>query len=465
MGLQKTKILYVSHSPYINGAEHCLYTLIKYLDQSAFEPAVIFPASGPLKEMIEALGIRTYICPIERWVRYDTEICSNDYDIFSRIDAFLQVFDLEKPDVVHTNTSVVCEGALAAYIRGIPHVWHIHEDLVTHPRLRPVIPLPLVYWGIEQLSNKIVVVSESVKRQLPNGRLPESKICTIYNGIDEKMFSTSISAMKSIRDELGFCENDIVAVSIGALIKEKGHDVLLDAAVLASKNNKNLKFIIAGSGTPESKQDLICTVEKLGLKDTVFYIGFRHDMPTILSDSDVLILSSYSEAFPLAILEAMASGKPVIATDCGGPSEMVIDGETGYIVPVGDHVALASKTLEVIADKAVMREMGAKAHARFSANFRAEVNAEHFEALYKDVVAKCFMEKCGTNDLKILDAFLHVYQSMAKQFCWNGEESPDLSSHAQHVNDLPGNHGQENECHLQGSFFPTLNRFFNIFRR
>jgi hypothetical protein len=153
----------------------------------------------------------------------------------------------------------------------------------------------------------------------------------------------------------------------------------------------------------------------LGLSQTVFYLGRRNDIHRILVDSDIFVLPSLSEAFPLVILEAMAAGKPVISTDCGGPSEMVVDGETGFIVPLHDPQSLSAKILQLTASKYAIAEMGKKGRERYEQNFRAECYASNFAKLYLELAAKVKVVPLTKTERIVLNGFMDMYQQRAEQ--------------------------------------------------
>jgi len=408
--MKRIKILYISHSSSIGGGEKCLLTLVKHLDRNFFEPIVIFPSEGFISREIEKLGVKTYISPLECWIRNSADTGFEDSDILGRLQNIKQIIEIEKPDIIHSNTSVVWEGALAAKLQGIIHIWHIHEILENHPRLKPLFPLPLVYWGMDFLSDSVVVVSNAVKENF-SGIIQPKKLVTIHNGIDAERF-TQING-SSIRQELALPSDTNLAVSIGTVIKEKGYDNLIEAAFLVKKKQGNVKFIIVGNGVTETVRELKKKIVGLNLKDCVYYLGYREDVPGIIRDSDFLIISSITEAFPLVALEAMALGKPIVATNCGGIPELVSDGETGFLVPINDPESLSDKILFMIKDRNRMREMGNRALAKFDENYTAETYTLHFENLYKNLIGTHKQKSVSKDEEILLKIFLESYQELS----------------------------------------------------
>jgi len=399
------KILYVSHSSQIGGAEICLLNLLRGLDRSTFCPIVVFPSEGPLKDKITDLSIKTYITSLEWWVEPECGLSFQADNLSVRIRKLAAIIDREKPSIIHTNTSVIWEGAIVAKLKNIPHVWHIHEFLQGHPSLKPLIPLPLLYHLVELLSDKVVTVSLAVKTELSDYISLESLV-TIYNGIDIPILTPS--EVESV-----VSENDFTAVIVGQISKCKGHDTLLDAISLVKGKMRSSKFLVIGQGSDMAVSALLSNVERLNILEHVFYLGYRSDAARIIAQADVLILPSHREAFPTVILEAMALGKPVIATDCGGPSEMVIDGETGYVIPVNDPLSLSETILDAYLNRDKLKEMGGKGQRRFKDNFRLEEHVVHFEELYRQV-----LEKNRVSDIKelmLVEGIVQFYDSYVEK--------------------------------------------------
>ncbi len=379
----KIKVLYLSHSAELSGGgEICLLTLLRHLDRESIEPIVLFPTDGPFKDAVERLLIKTYIVPMEWWVETEYGIPFQDESFAERVGLIGEIIAQEQPDIIHTNTSVLWEGAVAARIHNVRHVWHIHEVLAGHPSLTPVLPLSLLYFVIETFTDRVVAVSDTEKRELTRYISPD-KITTIHNGVEARQFSPETGI--SLREELGIAAGDAIALTLASLARFKGIDTLLDAALLVKENNDKIRFVLAGSGTDDAIEALNKKIARLGLVDVIHYLGFRSDVEHLLAAANFLVVSSINESFSLVTAEAMAAGKTVITTDCGGPAELVIDGETGFIVPVGDASLLREKMLQLTADEQMMKTMGNNGRKRFMECFTADIYAEKFLLLYKEI--------------------------------------------------------------------------------
>lgn len=407
--MKKIKILYFSHSSSLAGGERSLLILIKYLDRSTFDPVVILPTKGLLLDELKKLNVHTYVIPLRWWISNSKELGALSPNIYYRLGSIEEIIKIENPDIIHTNTSVILEGALSAKKNRIPHIWHIHEILDGHPSMVIPFPLPLIYFIMDKLSAKIVVVSEAVKKAMLN-IIPENKIKIIYNGIEINKL-THIRG-SSIRKEINIPNDTPIAVTIGSIVREKGYDNLLNAISLVKKNKSNVKFIIVGTGKPKAVHNLKKCINKLNLKEYVYYLGFREDIPNILSGSDFLILPSCTEGFPLAPLEAMAAGKPIIATNCGGLPEIVSDGEFGFLVPINNPQDLSEKILYMIENKDKTREMGIKAQKNIIEKFKPETYVEKFQNLYKEMTKERDINIETEKEKVLLDAFIKYYEEV-----------------------------------------------------
>ncbi len=421
----KTKILYLSHSANLAGAEISLLTLLRNLDPTLFDPVVILPTEGPLLDEMERLRLKTYISPLDRWIRSRWKRRSRADGLAERVQRVTRIIENERPHIIQTNTSVIWEGALAARVNRIPHIWHIHEILEGHPRLKPLLPLPLVYQVMDDLSRRIVVVSRAVRVRLAESIDP-GKIVTIHNGVD--VAEARKEKDYSVLRELGLPGGVLVAATVGSLAKEKGHSVLLNAISLVKKKGGRLVVLIVGAGSSSEVRNLKRRIKDLGLGGSVLYLGFRSDVPRILAACDFLIVPSLTEAFSLAVLEAMAARLPVVATDCGGPAEIISEGGTGFLVPVNDPEPLSDAILKMSADRTRMAAMGETARRELDARFTARGFAASFQGLYRDVAGENASGGPVNEDDRVVADYMKVYQDYLDDPRWIERLRPSGSS-------------------------------------
>ncbi|MDP3473611.1 MAG: glycosyltransferase family 4 protein, partial [Algoriphagus sp.] len=232
-------------------------------------------------------------------------------------------------ELVYSNTLAVIVGAYWAKRRQIPHVWHIHEILQG--------PLPLVKMlaaMLDQSTAKPIAVSQAVADHW-QPLLKKSKIEVIHNGIP---YGEYLEDYPSAKKELGLPISPITFGMIGRINPGKGQLFFLELADQLSKKYPNTHFILVGDPFPGYEsilEEIKKEIRDKSLETRVTYLGFREDIPKVMAALDVFVLPSIlPDSFPTVILEAMAAGKPVVATQSGGASEMVSDGETGFLIPI-----------------------------------------------------------------------------------------------------------------------------------
>ncbi len=183
------------------------------------------------------------------------------------------------------------------------------------------------------------------------------------------------------RAALGLDAHAVVVGCVAALRPEKDHDLLLRAIARLAPHAPALRLVLLGSGARED--ELRALAVSLGIADRVTFAGFRTDVAALLPALDVKCLTSVQETYPVSVLEAMAAARPVVMTDPEGVPEIVVDGESGFVVPVGDEDALVERLGRLVADPALRARMGAAAHARAAAEFPATRTLSRYEAVFR----------------------------------------------------------------------------------
>jgi glycosyltransferase involved in cell wall biosynthesis len=360
------KILFVTHSSTWGGAEKCLHLLLKALPRTEFEPIVLLPEEGALKDAIEDLGIETHIGPVLPWTHPGIDLWRGA-NFSEGVAEVSRLIESEQIDVVFSNTSVVAGGAFAARMSGIPHVWHVLEMLSSDPYLNPSLPYHEFYLLLDMLSDKIIAASGSVKAEIEKFVSPSNLevIHTVVESADE----TEIERRKDV--VFGLPEEAFVVCFVGDLSKRKGAEDLVRSAPAVLARNPNAQFMIAGRDA-ENAAAIRERITQEGLEDSIHLLGFRDDAKNIMAASDVFVLPTLSDPLPLVVQEAMSVGTPVVATLSGGCSDMVVDGETGYLVPVMDPEALADAIVSLMDSPESRTQMGEKGRQRFATQFRQQ---------------------------------------------------------------------------------------------
>ena len=349
------KILHIDPEKNWGGGEAQVVGLLQNLSQWGHRNDLATPADGELFRH-SLPGVRKIPLSVR-----------NDLDIRG-VPALRRLIRQERYDIVHLHTKRA--HALSLWLpRGERRPKYIVTRRMDYPESRNYYTRYLYNRRVDG----VVAISRSVVDCLLEAGVNRRSIRLIYSGIDPLPFTALLSDEQRA--------NDVAVIAMLAVLEErKGHRFLLDAARLLKDRGRRIRYVFAGDGS--HKIQLQRLVRTLGLRDEVSFVGFVKDVPKFLSSIDVLVLPSLFEGLGVAALEAMAAGKPVVATRVGGLAESIIDRETGFLVPPQDGIALADSIERLIADPSMAREMGLKGAARVQSNFTIEQMASQNEAYY-----------------------------------------------------------------------------------
>jgi glycosyltransferase involved in cell wall biosynthesis len=217
--------------------------------------------------------------------------------------------------------------------------------------------------------------------------MPPPKVFLIPNGVEIKVFTeANQSLVEALAQEWKIRSHTPVIGTLARLHEQKGHSYLLDAVAQLRREIPDVKALVVGDG--ELRPSLEQRTQALRLSDSVIFTGTRRDVPEILALLDVFVLPSLWEGLPIALLEAMAAGLPVVATRVGGVPEVVVDGETGLLVPPRDPDALSEAILTLLQDPDLRQKMGQAGQERVREYFSVERMVEETEALYERLLAE-----------------------------------------------------------------------------
>ena len=400
-------ILFISHSSIRGGAENVLYNLLKWLPKDKFKIFCIFPAPGPVLNDIKDLGVETFITELKWWAsdRQDSPYDALDFclGLRDRTRRIVELVSTHNIDLIVTNTIVIGEGALAARISKTPHIWYIHEILSQHSGLHAPIPLGLFYSLILSLTESVVVVSEAVKNEIQdhignNFR----KISVIHNALEGK----EKTLLKFEKDN--YREEQII-VSAGNICRTKGFLTLLRSAKYVCDQLPNAKFVIAGKVSEKDYyENLLFEREKLGLEDNFTFTGYQEDIYSFYSNASLFVLPSQCEAFGMVLLEAMNAGLPVVATESGGPQEIITNGKNGFLVPVDDEKKMAEKIIYLIRNQEIAQQMGLEASQTIQNEFNYRQYVYSMTNLFSYVFSK-YQERNSASNVKM---FIEIFNSL-----------------------------------------------------
>ena len=366
---RKVRVLHVIPNFGPGGAERLVVDLMEATDKERFEVAAVslYPESGTvLEKEIKEKGFRVYFLDKHRGL--DLRMIPQLYRVFRSF----------RPDVVHTHLYVLRYTLLPALFCRIPVKVHTVHN-VAQKEVDWV--GKLVHWIAFRLGN---VMPVSISQEIANtvravyGRGIYSPV--IYNGIPTMRFISSAG-----QDNVE--KKEVVLLHVGRFAPQKNHLLLVEAFALAVKEYPKMRLWLVGDGPLRPAVEK--TVVEMRLEGKVFFLGIRDDVPKLLADSDLFVLSSDYEGVPLTVLEAMAAGKPVVATGVGGVPELVEDGVTGILVPPCNPEALAKGILRLAKDSDLRQRMGKAAQERALERFDIARTAREYEALYLRLLKEC----------------------------------------------------------------------------
>jgi glycosyltransferase involved in cell wall biosynthesis len=226
----------------------------------------------------------------------------------------------------------------------------------------------------------MVAVSHDLRRFLEERiGIAHDRITVIHNGVD-MIQRGSLDQVRRLKSEFGVGENAFVIGIVGSLYPIKGHAYLFHALRSVLLHHPKTQLLVIGQGDLE--QTLKRKVSELGIEQAVSFLGLRNDVPRVLSLLDLFVLPSLSEGLSVALLEAMSAGVPVIASKVGGNPEIVVDGETGYLVPPERSEELASRIIELMSNRESTRLLGERGRERVAREFTTARMLERYQDLY-----------------------------------------------------------------------------------
>jgi len=242
----------------------------------------------------------------------------------------------------------------------------------------------LARWVLGRWVNLFVAVSDEIKSWLVNKvGIPEKKIVTIINGVDTKKFSPPADKGK-VKQDLGIDPNPFIVGTVGRLDKVKNYEMLLKAMLLKCKEFPH-KLILIGNGPERAKLEAFVTTHRLS---NVEFLGEKQNIQDYLQIFDLFVLTSVGEGISNTILEAMATGVPVIATRVGGNPEIVQDNVTGSLIPSGDYALLSEMITKYLNDRSLCESQGQAARLRCEKFFSLNVMVEKYDKLYSNLLKR-----------------------------------------------------------------------------
>jgi glycosyltransferase involved in cell wall biosynthesis len=382
----KIKVLFISHCQQIYGAEKSLLTLLANIDRQRVTPIVVIPGEGPLNRKIRQLNIKTRLIDCPQWVRTRLFILRLIKCAILEVVALSKLRKIirkEKIDLVYTNSIVTLSGALAAFFTQKPHIWHIREILQRNASVHPLLPQKIFYKFISVFSRKIITNSIATSKQFQHLDLKE-KITVVYDGVELK--NNNGNSTQTGSEIGGIADNDWVAVMTGSIQKIKAQDDAICAVKIASSAIPNIKLLLVGESDGSYKTYLDDLAGEIGVSDKIIYAGYREDIRKILTSSKVLLMPSTNESLGRAAIEAMLAQIPVIAAGIGGLTEVVEDGNTGFLVNTSRPQEIAEKMVYIFNNPEISEKIAIAGKRFASKKFNAQKNARKTEEIIKNII-------------------------------------------------------------------------------
>ncbi len=370
------RVLHLLNGEHFSGVESVVVGLVRKHDPTSVTPFIVCLIDGALRQQARDLCLPVRVLPMRGRLDLVPAWSLASYVRRNGID------------LIHAHTlRANLVGSLAARLAGVPILVSIHSPArheTTH-RIRNRVNSALERC-LTALTNGYIAVSDDLRREMQAAGVRADLITVVRNGIDVERHGRGRREL--LRRELGVGGDEPVVGTIALLRPRKGVEVLLGAVEQLVRLHPKSRFVVCGGGEDSAYVDeLLRLRDALSLGDRVRFLGFRRDVPYVLAGLDVFVLPSlFGEGLPMVVLEAMAAGKPVVATRVGGIGEAIVDGETGLLVPPGDPAALAAALAELLTNPDRIRSMGRQGQTRARDLFSDRAMAARTEAVYHRIL-------------------------------------------------------------------------------
>lgn len=370
----KTRVLHLITGSFIAGAENVILTVAEGMKGSQFESEICtLTPTGDLHKKANQIAIKSYALGYK-----------NILSLPKIIIKLMLLLYKNKYDIINTHlpqASVI--GIIISRLRGIPYIIetrHYSDYMYKYSnRINQWLDKKTV-----NMADHVIVVSHAGKVVLMNREgVKEEKISVIYNGINISKFSSNHRIQ--IRKQLGI-DNKMVLTFTASYHPRKGHKYLLESVGMLKKKYPDVIILLIGDGI--LKANLEALTKQLHLEDNVRFLGYRTDIPELLNATDIYVHSSVEEGFGIAIIEAMAAGLPVIATNVGGIPEIITHNKNGILVPPEDPQALSSAMSDLIDHPDKRKTLAESGRRHVGANFTDETMVNKYREVYRSNVGK-----------------------------------------------------------------------------
>ncbi len=370
--MQQINVLECIRQGQIGGGESHLLSVVENLNRSVFHPVILSFTDGPMIERLRQLKIDSRVIFTEK---------PFDFTKWKKVRHFLKE---KRIDIVHAHGTRANSNVLwAARSLNIPvvytvHGWSFHQD--QHPAIRYIRVLSEQYLTSRSAVNICVSASS---QQSGKAQIKDFRSIVINNGIDQKKFFPS-ATVKDIRHEQGISKDAVLVLFIARFTHQKQPLLLIRAFLQAAKEMPSLHLLMVGDG--EQKKEAEALISDADAGSSITLLPFRQDVPDVLAAADIFVLPSLWEGLPIGLLEAMAMGKAIIASEVDGTKEVIKNRENGLLVAPGNIPALTEAILALAKNETARKAYQHQAQLTVKKEFNASVMTRQIEDVYKDIV-------------------------------------------------------------------------------
>jgi glycosyltransferase involved in cell wall biosynthesis len=338
---------------------------------------------GSMRDLAQGCGMRTIVVP-----KLGREI--DPVNDFSTVLELYRLMRKERPHIVHTHTAKAgFAGRLAARLAGVPVIFHTFHGHVLKGYFGPL--KSRLFLELERfcagLSDRILTLSTHLREELVDlGVANRDRIAVVPLGLDLCDFTNHAPRPGDFRKECGIAAEDRLIAMVGRLVRIKNIPLFLDAAARVHRIDPRVRFAVVGDG--EERKAVEAHARSLGLGGIVHFTGWRRDLPKIYADLDAVVISSDNEGTPVSLIEAMASGCPVVATRVGGVPDLLEDGRLGQIVPPRDPAGLADAILNTVRPRNGITAMTKVAKEKVLEKYSLGRLTDDMNQLYREVLSR-----------------------------------------------------------------------------
>lgn len=385
-------ILFIHQSAELYGSDKTMLYFLSELDKTKYFPVIVLPFDGPLKVELEKNNIKVVIAPVLKLYR-KMFTPKNMLLFFKEYKKGIKVLDeLNKEHnfkLVYSHTLAALIGIVFAEKRQIKHLWHVQE-IIAKPKMFNI--------GFKKLlskkSNHKVVYDliATMNFWIKGNKSLAAKSEAVWNGIETDNVPTfSTERIQEVRcNFFKAIEDEIVIALVGRINSWKGQQLLLKAFNILSKTNKNIKLVYLGSAPPNQEIfeiELKDKIKDFKLDERVIIIPFQKEISKFWNSIDIAVVpSTEPEPFGMVVIEAMLAKKPVVASNHGGPTEIVIDKHTGFLFEPNNFESLANALDKLINNKQMRIDYGKHGYQRVLEKFSLKSHVSHFEKIFEELI-------------------------------------------------------------------------------